>query len=321
MRIGLFTPVFQGLSFEAMLTELKRYPAIRSLELGTGGWPGSSHLDVETLLASEPSRTELRSRLNDAGLAISALSCHNNPVHPDPLIAKRDDAVLRQTIRLAELLGVHTVVTFSGCPGGGPGDRTPNWITAPWPPEFAASLEWQWAERLIPYWRELIQVAQSSGVRVALEAHPGFCVYNVETLLRLRAATGDAIGINFDPSHMWWQGVDISTAIAALGGAIFHFHAKDVAMHPANTARNGVLDPKSYAHMAERSWLFRSVGWGHGESEWKAIVSALRLAGYDGVLSIEHEDALLSIHEGLSAATHLLSRVVLGEPAVEPWWT
>ena len=241
-------------------------------------------------------------------------------MHPQPAIAQRDDTTLRQTIQLAEKLGVRTVVTFSGCPGGGPDDRTANWITAAWPPEFAEALAWQWAERLVPYWRALNQVAGDAGVRLALEAHPGFCVYNVETMLTLRAAAGEHIGINLDPSHMWWQGVDIPAAIRVLGEAIFHFHAKDVALDATNCGRNGVLDTKSYAQMAERSWLFRSVGWGHGEAEWKAIVSALRLVGYDGVLSIEHEDALLSVHEGLSAALAMLSRVVVQEPPAEPWW-
>ena len=320
MEIGLFTPVFNTLSFEELLRELKRYPAIRSLELGTGGWPGGKHLDLNALSDSSEKRKEFRSRINDAGLTISALSCHGNPVHPQPEIARRDDEVFRRTLRLAELLKVPTVVTFSGCPGGGPEDRTPNWITAAWPPEYAEALEWQWNERLIPYWIDANKLAVDTGVRVALEAHPGFCVYNPETLLRLRAEAGDGIGINLDPSHMWWQGIDIPTAIAALGDAIFHVHAKDVAMHPANKARNGVLDTKSYAQMAERSWLFRSVGWGHGELEWKAIVSALRLAGYDGVLSIEHEDALASVYEGLSSAVAMLSRVLLREPPVEAWW-
>ena len=320
MEIGLFTPVFNNLSFDELLAELKRYPGIRSLELGTGGWPGGKHLDLEALLASSERRKDLRSRLKDAGLTISALSCHSNPVHPDPVIAGRDDEVFRRTVQLAELLVVPTVVTFSGCPGGGPEDRTPNWITAAWPPEYAEALAWQWNERLIPYWRDANRFVEEAGVRVALEAHPGFCVYNPETMLRLRAEAGTSIGINLDPSHMWWQGIDIPTAIAALGEAIFHFHAKDVAMQPANRDRNGVLDTKSYARMAERSWLFRSVGWGHGELEWKAIVSALRLAGYDGVLSIEHEDALASVYEGLSSAVAMLSRVVLREPPVEPWW-
>ncbi len=320
MRIGLFTPVFGKLDLDALLRELKRYPAIQSLELGTGGWPGSAHADVDALLGSEAQRSDLLLKLADAGLEISALSCHNNPIHPRTEIAERDDATLRKTIRLAELLGVKTVVTFSGCPGGAAGDRTPNWITAAWPPEFAEALRWQWAERLVPYWRELNKVAKDGGVRVALEAHPGFCVYNAETMLKLRAEAGDAIGINLDPSHMWWQGVEIPAAIRMLGEAIFHFHAKDVAIDAENRARNGVLDTKSYAQMSERSWLFRSVGWGHGEAEWKAIVSALRLVGYDGVLSIEHEDALASIHEGLSAALAMLSRVVLAEAPVQPWW-
>lgn len=320
MQLGLFTPVFNNLSFPELITELKRYPAIRSLELGTGGWPGNSHLDLEALLAGSERRAELGSRLGDAGLTLSALACHSNPLHPVKEVAAAADGLFRKTLRLAELLHVRTVVTFSGCPGGGPQDRTPNWITAAWPPEYAEALAWQWSERVIPYWHIAGQAARNAGVRVALEAHPGFCVYNPETLLHLRREAGESIGINLDPSHLWWQGIDIPVAIAALGDSIFHVHAKDVALHPANLARNGVLDTKSYARMAERSWLFRTVGWGHGELEWKVIVSALRLAGYDGVLSIEHEDALASVHEGLSSAIATLSRVILHEAPVAPWW-
>lgn len=320
MQLGLFTPVFNNLDFTGLLAELQHYPAIRSLELGTGGWPGSSHLDLEALLASRLQCSDLKSRLADANLSISALSCHSNPLHPVKATAMEAQELFRRTLRLAEALNVKTVVTFSGCPGGGPDDRTPNWITAAWPPEYAEALAWQWAECVLPYWRLANQAAKDVGVRVALEAHPGFCVYNPETLLQLRREAGDSIGINLDPSHLWWQGIDIPVAIAALGDSIFHVHAKDVALHPANLARNGVLDTKSYARMAERSWLFRTVGWGHGELEWKAIVSALRLAGYDGVLSIEHEDALASVHEGLSSAIALLSRVLLQETPVAPWW-
>jgi sugar phosphate isomerase/epimerase len=216
---------------------------------------------------------------------------------------------------------VQTVVCFSGCPGGSENDLTPNWITAAWPPEFAESLQWQWVERLVPYWKEVATIANDASVRIAIEAHPGYSVYNPETLLKLRAATGESIGINLDPSHLWWQGIDIPTAIRELGRAIHHFHAKDVAIDSANRARNGVLDTKSYREMAERSWLFRSVGCGHDELEWKRIIAALRLAGYDGVISIEHEDALASEHEGLSMAIAMLERVILREPAVEPWWT
>jgi len=320
MQLGLFTAVFNQMSLDEMLHALKPLPSITMLEMGAGGWPGQQHLDVDALLASSDRAAEFRARLSDAGYGISALSCHGNPVHPDQAIAKRDDAIYRRTVRLAETLHVPVVITFSGCPGGSAEDRVPNWITAAWPPEYADALSWQWEQRLIPYWQEAARVASDAGVRVALEAHPGFCVYNPETLLRLRAAAGTALGINMDPSHLWWQGMDIPAVISALGDSIFHVHAKDVALDAANTARNGVLDTKSYRQMAQRSWVFRSVGWGHSELEWKRIVAALRLVGYDYVLSIEHEDALASIEEGLRSAVDTLSRVLLRQPAVDAWW-
>jgi len=320
MKLGLFTPVFGKLSFVDLLNELKRYPQIAMLELGAGGWPGSSHLDVDRLLADGDLVREYKQRLADAGFGISALSCHGNPVHPIHEIAQHDDEIYRRTVQLAERLEVPVVVTFSGCPGGSPGDRTPNWITAAWPPEYAAALEWQWDKVLCPYWINAATFAAEHGVKVALEAHPGFCVYNPETLLRLRAAAGATLGINLDPSHLWWQGMEMPQVISELGDAIFHVHAKDVSVNSSQIAKNGVLDTKTYLLMQERSWIFRSVGWGHGELDWKAIASALRLAGYDYVLSIEHEDALTSIHDGLSSAIALLSRVLLTQPAVKPWW-
>lgn len=320
MKLGLFTPAFNKLPLDELLVELRRYPLITQLELGCGGWAGSSHINPAALLWDATAARAYRARLLDAGYSISALSCHGNPVHPDPVVAERDHALFLQTLRLAEALDVPVVVTFSGCPSGGPMDRVPNWITTAWPPECRQALDWQWEERLVPYWRRAEKIAADSGVRVALEAHPGFCAYNPETLLQLRSATGLSLGINLDPSHLWWQGVDIPKAIDALGDAIFHVHAKDVAINPAMMARNGILDPKQYTRLQERSWNFRSVGWGHDELQWKAIASSLRLAGYDSVLSIEHEDALASTQEGLTSAIALLSRVLLQEPAGEAWW-
>jgi sugar phosphate isomerase/epimerase len=260
VELGLFTPVFGKLSLDAMLNELKRYPQIRMLELGTGGWPGASHINVRDLLSNPEHAKEYRDKLKDAGLAISALSCHGNPVHPQENVATRDDATFRNTVKLAELLEVPVVITFSGCPGGSPADTTPNWITAAWPPEYGDALAWQWEQRLLPYWTEAAAFASACGVKVALEAHPGFCVYNPETLLRLRSVAGPSLGINLDPSHLWWQGMDIPQVISELGDAIFHVHAKDVFLNSAQIAKNGVLDTKSYQHMQKRSWLFRSVG-------------------------------------------------------------
>jgi sugar phosphate isomerase/epimerase len=321
MKLGLFSPVFGGVDTAAMLARVKALGRVQAIELATGGWPGKDHLDPDALLADPAKASAFKKSIEDAGLTISALSCHNNPLHPAASEAKEADDTIRRSVRLAQRLGVPVVVTFSGCPGDFDGARHPNWVTAPWPPEFAEILDWQWEKKAIPYWRETTKFAADHGVKIALEPHPGFLVYNVESALRLRAAAGDALGVNFDPSHFFWQGVDVPTAIRALGDAIFHVHAKDVALDPQNVAVNGVIDAKSYRRMAERSWLFRSVGWGHDELEWKKIVSALRLAGYDYVMSIEHEDALASIDEGLKAAVDMLSRVVLTEQPVDAWWT
>jgi sugar phosphate isomerase/epimerase len=321
MKLGVFTPVFGGLDVKAMLAKVRALGKVQALELGTGGWPGRDHLDIDALLDTPTAAADYRKMIADAGLTISALSCHGNPIHPDRATATMYDDVFRKTVRLAEQLQVPVVVTFSGCPGDSDTASHPNWVTTPWPPEFLDVLEWQWEQIAIPYWRDAAAFAGGHGVKVALEAHPGFLVYNVESALKLRAAAGTNLGVNFDPSHFFWQGVDVPAAIRALGDAIFHVHAKDVAIDPQNVAVNGVLDTKTYKRMPERSWLFRSVGWGHDELEWKRIVSALRLAGYDYVMSIEHEDALASVDEGLRAAVDLLSRVILTEAPVEAWWT
>jgi len=321
MKLGVFTPVFGGLSVSEMLAKVRALKHVEAVELGTGGWPGSDHLDLDALLNDKSRADDYRKMLADAGLTISALSCHGNPLHPDREKAKSYDDVFKKTVRLASQMEVPVVVTFSGCPGDSDTASYPNWVTCPWPPEFLDVLEWQWEKKTIPYWCGAARFAGEHGVKVALEAHPGFIVYNVDSALRLRAAVGPNVGVNFDPSHLFWQGVDVAAAIRALGDSIFHVHAKDVALDSQNVAVNGVLDTKTYRRMPERSWLFRSVGWGHGELEWKRIVSALRLVGYDYVMSIEHEDALASVDEGLRAAVDMLARVVLTEPPVTAWWT
>ena len=321
MRLGVFTPVFGHLTLPDMLEAVRGLQHVTAVELGTGCWPGNQHLDLASLLDCPTRAAAYRQQLADAGVSISALSCHGNPLHPDAARAAADDEVFRRTVRLAEQLDVPVVVTFSGCPGDSPDAQHPNWVTTPWPPEFLEVLDWQWNARAIPYWTEAAAFAANHGVRVALEAHPGFLVYNVETALRLRAAAGPSLGVNFDPSHFFWQGIDPVAAIHAIGSAIFHVHAKDVALNPANVAVNGVLDTKSYTRLAERSWLFRTVGWGHDELTWKQILSALRVTGYDYVMSIEHEDALASVSQGLRSAVDMLHRVLLTEPPAHPWWT
>jgi len=224
-------------------------------------------------------------------------------------------------VLLAEELGVDTVLVLSGCPGGCPEDKTPNWVTCPWPPVYLRILEYQWNDVLVPYWSRCAEFAALHGVtKIGVEPHPGFCVYNTETLLRLRAAVGPAIGINLDPSHLFWQGIDPAKAIAVLGDAIFHVHAKDTWINERLAEINGVLDAKHYGRVAERSHLFRTVGYGHDAEVWKGIVSALAAAGYDGALSIEHEDSLMAREEGLEKAVDFLRDIVIrGRPGAM-WW-
>ena len=323
MKIGVFAVLFGDKPFEATLDYLVDL-GVEAVEIGTGAYPGNAHCDPKALLASDKKLNAFRDAVKSRNLVISALSCHGNPLHPKREIADAHHAVWRRTLQLAERLEVDVVNTFSGCPGDGPDARAPNWVTCPWPPDFAEVLAWQWEERAIPYWREEAERAGAHGVRgIGLEMHPGFLVYNPETLLRLRAAAGERVGANFDPSHLVWQGIDAIDAVRELGraGAIFHAHAKDTFVDAGNVRRNGVLDTKPYDRVLDRAWTFRTVGYGHGEEFWRAFVSMLRLVGYDGVLSIEHEDALASVDEGIEKAVALLRGVLLREPAADMWWS
>jgi sugar phosphate isomerase/epimerase len=319
MKIGVFTVLLGDKPFEEALDYLVDL-GVEAVEIGTGAYPGNAHCDPAALLRSERRLNAFRDAVQRRGLIISALSCHGNPLHPQGRIAKNDHETFVRTLELARRLDVSTVVTFSGCPGGDPKATQPNWIVSPWPPEFSQMLEWQWKERVKPYWKETARLCRSAGIRVAIEMHPNFVVYNPETMLRLRDIAPRVIGCNFDPSHMFWQGVDVVTAIRTLGDAIFHVHAKDCRIDRANVMKNGVLDAKKYTRELERSWIFRTVGYGNDTLVWNDIVSTLRLVGYDHVLSIEHEDSVMSGPEGLKKAIEFLKGVVIREPAGKAYW-
>ena len=319
MKLGVFAALFGKLPLEQML-DLVAAAGCETVEIGTGAYPGGGHCPVSELVKSGAAANAWLEEFTKRGLTISALSCHGNVLHPNVEVAHDHDAAFHRTIKLASMLGVSTVINFSGCPGGAPGDTTPNWITCPWPSEFGEALKRQWEQEAIPYWTEMNGKLADANVRVALEPHPGFLVYNPETAMRLRVACGPQIGVNFDPSHLWWQGIDPALAIRMLGSAIFHFHAKDCKVNNMNTGLIGVLDTKSYTNETERAWLFRTCGYGHGAEAWKEIASALRLAGYDGAISIEHEDSLMSAPEGLRKAIAFLRDIVIAEPKGEATW-
>ncbi|MGA7920953.1 MAG: sugar phosphate isomerase/epimerase [Candidatus Acidiferrales bacterium] len=318
MRVGVFTPLLSQLRLDAVLKKLAALH-INTVELGTGNYPGDAHCKL-AMLGDDSALRTFRGILADHGATISALSSHGNPLHPDKARAQHDREVSRKTILLAEKLGISVVVDFSGCPGDSPNAVAPNWVTCAWPPDYREVLEWQWNEVVAPYWIEHAKFATDHGVKIAIEMHPGFVAYSPETMLKLRSVAGPAIGCNFDPSHLFWQNIDPIAAIRLLEGAIFHVHAKDTQIYSANLPLTGVLDTKPYTEERRRSWIFRTCGYGHGAQWWREFVSTLRMFGYDSVLSIEHEDSLLSAEEGLTKAAHFLNSMVIRERPGAAWW-
>ncbi len=318
MKVGVFTALLANLSLDQVIGKLKSL-GVNTVELGTGNYPGDPHCKL-SMLDNEAELKTFRQKLADNGLSISALSCHGEPLHPDQEVARCHQEVSRKTILLAEKLGVPVVIDFSGCPGDSEGAKYPNWVTAAWPPHYQELLAWQWEKKVIPYWTERAKFASDHGVKLAIEMHPGFVVYSPETLLKLRAAAGDNLGCNYDPSHMFWQGIDPIAAIRVLGDSIFHVHAKDTQIYGPNLPKTGVLDTKKYTDERNRAWIFRTVGYGHGAEWWSEFISTLRMYGYDYVLSIEHEDSLMSAEEGLTKAVNFLNNLVIREqPGVAYW--
>lgn len=311
MKLSVFSPVLADMDLDSALSYLNEL-GVYSMELGCGGFPGTAHADAGLLVGDARRLEALQETFARHHTEICALSTHANPVHPNKEIAEQAQRDFENTCLLAEKLGIETVITFSGCPGDCDDSRHPNWVTCPWPDDFGEVLDYQWNEKLIPYWKNACAFAGAHGVsRIALEMHPGFCVYNPETLLRLRNAAGKMIGANFDPSHLIWQGIDPQAALFHLDDAIYHFHAKDTKINKRQCGINGVLDTKHYTKERERSWIFRTVGYGLAAETWKEMMSALSTMNYPYAVSIEHEDSLMTSHEGLEKAVAFMQDVMI----------
>ena len=310
--IGVFDPAFPDLSLDAMIDKIAGL-GLEAVEIGTGGYPDSVHCPVQELLDDPAKLRAWKKKFEDRNIQVATLSCHGNPVHPDPKIAARDAETFRRTVLLAEKLDVKVIVGFSGCPGGSPADTVPNWVTYRWPPEHAQALDWQWNEKVIPYWKQAAKFAREHGIhKLAFEMHPNFVVYNPMTLLRLRDAVGEEIGANCDLSHLFWQGCDPVEVIHLLGkhNCLFHAHMKDTVMFKDNVDKYGVLnfafDSKDLPRASE---TFRAVGYGHGANTWKEIIRAYMDIGYQGILSIENEDPILPGEVGVARAAYVLKNV------------
>src|SRR5258708_27740449 len=309
MKIGMITDSLGGLEFAGLIRTAAEL-GIEMLEFAGGNWSPAPHLKLDGLRESEAARRDFTARIRDYGLGISALNCSGNPLHPGEH-GRRHDAVTRKTIKLASLIGVERVVMMSGCPGG-KGDANANWVTTSWPAEMQTILRYQWDEVLIPYWRDLVAYANGLGIsKICLELHGHQNVYNVETFRRLRDAVGDTVGVNFDPSHLIWMGADPLAAIPALGPAIYHVHAKEPHVDPTVCGINGRLETKPSDAPRDRAWNYVTLGYGHGETWCRQFCRALKLAGYNDVLSIEHEDMAMSPLEGVTKSVRLLREAMI----------
>jgi sugar phosphate isomerase/epimerase len=329
MKLGVMAALFTGMEFEAAL-ESCAHVGLDAIEIPVGAYPGTPFFDPAAVLRSGRMQKDVVAMLADHDLELSGLAVHGNAVHPSKAHAKKDHAAFVNAVKLAPKLGTDTVITFSGCPGGSARDTTPNWVTCAWPPDYQEILAYQWDQVLVPYWAAQAKLARDHGVRVAWEAHPGFSVYNPDTLIRLAERAHKAagmrsrkvLGANLDPSHFFWQGIDPVQSARVLGdaGLLFYVHAKDTELDRHEGPINGYLDARPYSDGRDRSWTFRTCGYGHGDEFWKPFVSTLRRHGYDGVLSIEHEDPLMSVQEGFEKAVAYLSTVIIEETAGASWW-
>jgi sugar phosphate isomerase/epimerase len=312
MKIGLFTDSLGDRSFEEAL-DWAVAEGVETVEIGTGNFSAAPHCNLDELLGSKTAREQFLAAIAERGLTLSALNCNGNLLDPDPQRRDGSQAVFNKTVKVAGRLGIDTVVTMSGCPGDLRGGGYPNWVTCTWQSEFVELLERQWEEEITPFWQDAAELARENSVRIAIEMHPGQTVYNTRTFLRLRELCGsEVVGANLDPSHFFFQGMDPVVVVKALGqGGIFHVHAKDARINPQEMALNGALDTRSMAKSGIRSWEYVTLGYGHGESFWRDFISSLRVLEYNGTLSIEHEDVLISSEEGIRKSIRFLQQNIL----------
>ncbi|PMT94434.1 MULTISPECIES: sugar phosphate isomerase/epimerase [unclassified Klebsiella] len=308
MKLALCTDVLAGLAFPEMLDRVKQY-GITGVEMTAGGWSPCPHVKTEELLASSAALTAFRGELEKRGMEIVALNCSGNPLAPGALGEKHTASSYR-TVELAAKLGVKKIVMMSGLPGGGPDDKIPNWITSTvsWPDYMPGVIDYQWNEVAIPWWQAFTRHAAEHGIeQIALEEFPSQLVYNPSTLLRLRDAVGDIIGMNLDPSHLIAMGADPIAAARKLEGVIYHVHGKDARIERGLADVDGLLEYQPVTQTKTRTWNYVAVGCGQDLKWWKEFFSVLRMTGYNGYVSLEMEDLTMSVEAGLRTSIDALN--------------
>lgn len=293
MKLGLFTDGLPDMPFEQVLDEAVKM-GIQVLELGTGGYSCAPHLDMDKLLHSEQARREFMNSIESRGLELYALNCSANAIGPGKRWENHAPDVMN-TFRLAGLLGVKHIVSQSGLPAGSPGDETLNWVTFTYPPEMMDVLKYQW-DVTIDFWSRAADLAKSCGVEtIALENHPMNMVFNVSTLLHLRSAVGNIIGLNLDPSHLFFMGGDPIMIARKLckEKAVYHVHGKDTRLNPHIKGQECFELGPYNGPAVNRAWNYVAVGYGHDQLWWKEFFGTLAAGDYHGPVCIEVEDPLM----------------------------
>ena len=324
MKLGAYTACLHDQPLEQALQTLRGL-GLDGAEVNSGGFLPAPHLPVELIRGSAGAREDYLGLFEESGIALTALNCNGNPLHPDAEVRDQHGRDVFDAIELAALLGVRRVVTMSGLPAAEAGGRLPSWSVLPWDSAYLDARDYQWDEVAVPYWKQVQARAADADVKVCIEMHPHNVVYNPATLLRLVTEVGAThVGAELDPSHLMWQQIDPVAAIDALGELVFHAAAKDVRINPAARV-NGVLDDR-FGRVArdapgavslggrytlsswptEASWDFVAVGRGHDVAWWRTFLQALQRVDPDMAVMIEHEDQELDQLDGLRSAAEAL---------------
>ena len=319
MYLSVLTKQLRNVSFQKMV-ETVREIGFTHISMGSGGI-GHSIEDpcyAQKLVLDDKRIAEYKSILKDNGVTIAHFAIPANPVHPQKRIRDKNDKDLRASILLAEKFEVDTITTMSGCPGDHAGGLYPNWIAYSWPTDAQKVLDYQWNDVLIPYWKQIEQMASERSIRVALEMHPNMNCYNTATVLRMREATGPAIGACLDLSHPFYLGMDPIQMLEPLKDCLFAVHGKDTWFNERNLAINGYFDAQT--EYEKRSWHFTNPGYGHGEEFWKRFVVALRMVGYDRDICYENEDQQFDALEAMADGYKFLSNIIYNKPSSGYYW-
>ena len=324
MKLGVYNAILHDRPLPEALQVIADL-GLTGIEINSGGFLPPVHIPTfDDILVSDTARDDYLGTFDGTGVSIAGLNCNGNPLHPNREIGDKHAEDVRRSIRLANRLGQHRVVTMSGLPGGEPGATRPNWIVNAWNSASLEVLDYQW-EVAAAFWIQTNALAADLDVKVALELHPQNLVFNTADVRKLIELTGAThVGVELDASHLFWQQMDPVAVVRALGPLIFHAAAKDVRINKENAALYGVLD-NSFRRLSpdeprvnlggdewanewpkNSAWDFVALGKGHDTAFWTEFLQALDEVDPDMLVNIEHEDTELGRIEGLQVAATVL---------------